>query len=74
MEKQRKRRLTSRQAKRLRTLRANKSKAEISADASRAAKLSGGHFTSASSVAANRKRWDAWRAKKAAEQQKENDR
>ena len=72
MENQRKRRLSSRQAKRLRTLRANKSKEHISADARRAAKLSGGHFDTTTSLIANQKRWAAYRARKAAEQ-KEND-
>lgn len=73
MKKQRKRRLNSRQAKRLRTLRANKSKEDISADARRAAKMSSGKFNSTTSAMANYVRWSKYRAQKAAEQQKEKD-
>lgn len=69
MEKERKPRRSSRQIKRLRTLRAKKSPEQISEDARKAAKLSGGHFDRQRSIDANKKRWAAYRAAKAAEAQ-----
>lgn len=67
MEKQRKKRISNRQAQRLRTLRANKTPEQISEDARRAGSLSNGQYDRERSIAANKKRWDAYRAKKAAE-------
>lgn len=67
MNKERKRRLHPREAKRLRTLRRNKSREAIRADARRAGSMASTHFNSDSSKAANDKRWAAHRAAKAAE-------
>lgn len=66
MTKERKRRIAPRDAKRLRTLRRRKSREAIRADAQKAGRMAGTHFTSESSQAANDKRWAAHRAAKAA--------
>lgn len=63
MSKQRKR-MSSSQARRLRTLRANKSPEQIRADASKAGKASPNHFTSEKAAELNRKRWAAYRERK----------
>lgn len=60
----RRRVLPPREVKRLRTLRANKSRAEISRDARKAGLASGGHFDREKSLRANKARWDAYRVKK----------
>lgn len=65
MAKERKRR-SSYQLKRLKTLRAKKSPEEISEDARKAGLASGGHFTKESSQKANEVRWAKYRAAKAA--------
>jgi len=72
MARARKRNLSPRDAKRLKTLRENKSAAQISADARRAGKMSGGHFTSESSRKANAIRWERWRQEEI-RRQAEND-
>lgn len=57
MVKERKRRMASRDAKRLRTLRANKGYDQIIADLQKAGRASPTKFTSETSVAVNKARW-----------------
>lgn len=68
METKRKKRMSKWQAKRLRTLRANKSREQIVEDARKAGKASTTHFNSEKAREANRKRWEAYRARKAAQE------
>lgn len=56
--------LPEREVKRLRTLRANKTKAEISRDARKAGLMSSGKFNREKSLIANKIRWDKYRAEK----------
>jgi len=69
MSKERKQRIAPREAKRLRTLRRNKSREAIREDARRAGMMAGTHFTSDTSKAANDARWGAHRAAKAAKEE-----
>jgi len=73
MTKERKQRLSPREAKRLRTLRRNKSRDQIREDARRAGSMAGTHFTSESSKKANDARWAAHRAAKEAEANKQGE-
>lgn len=70
MSKQRKPRMSSAQAKRLRTLRATKSREKIIEDARKAGSMSSGKFDSDRAKAAIAKRWERYRANKAAAQEK----
>ena len=70
MTKQRKPRMSSAQAKRLRTLRANKSREQIIEDARKAGSMSSGKFDSEKGKQAIQKRWERYRAEKAAAAQK----
>ena len=68
MNKPRKPRMSSAQAKRLRTLRANKSREKIIEDARKAGSMSSGKFDSDRAKAAITKRWERYHAQKAAAQ------
>ena len=70
MSNQRKPRMSSSQAKRLRTLRANKPREKIIEDARKAGSMSSGKFDSNKGRAAIAKRWERYRANKAAAQTK----
>lgn len=71
MSKQRKPRMSSAQAKRLRTLRATKPREKIIEDARKAGSMSSGKFDSDRASAAVNKRWERYRANKAAAQKGE---
>lgn len=71
MTKQRKPRMSSAQAKRLRTLRATKSREQIIEDARKAGSMSSGKFDSNRAKAAVTKRWERYRAEQAAKQKGE---
>ena len=70
MSKQRKPRMSSAQAKRLRTLRATKPREKIIEDARKAGSMSSGKFDSDRAKEAINKRWERYRANKAAAQTK----
>lgn len=69
MANNKRKRMSSAQAKRLRTLRANKGPEWVAANASKAGKASPTHFNSERAKEANRKRWAAYREAKAREAQ-----
>jgi hypothetical protein len=61
--------MSSAQAKRLRTLRANKPREKIIEDARKAGSMSSGKFDSEKAKLAIKKRWERYHAEKAAAQQ-----
>ena len=73
MSNQRKPRMSSAQAKRLRTLRATKPREKIIEDARKAGSMSSGKFDSNKGRAAITKRWERYRAEKAAAEAKKGE-